>query len=94
MFVVRIQNDEATLYRAFRRWQGAKLWAEEKNLEHSANLVDVFEASGAGDDRAAVRAVREDRARLVVRGEALVPPVLAMRELHSDVSLGTAFDYA
>ncbi|KAB0680721.1 hypothetical protein [Aureimonas leprariae] len=90
MFVVRVENDEATSYRAFRRSQTARAWAAERNGEDVDCLVDVFETSGLGDDpRGAIAAVRAGNAREILRGEALAarPPVTTGA---SDIDFGVA----
>jgi hypothetical protein len=71
MFVVRIENDEATTYRAFRRTAAAKAYAVEANRDDVDCLVDIFEASGTDDVPLAVATVRDGKARLVGRGEAM-----------------------
>jgi hypothetical protein len=77
MFVVRIENDEATTYRAFRRAVSARSYAVDANRDDLESLVDIFEASGTTEAADAVAAVRYGRGRLVERAEALpsnLPP--------------------
>lgn len=79
MFVVRVENDEATLYRAFRRLQSARSWAAERNLEDVDCLVDIFETSGSEDPKFAIAAARRGDAREILRGEAIAarPPIVS-----------------
>jgi Holliday junction resolvase-like predicted endonuclease len=87
MFVVRVENDEATLYRAFRHWQTARSWAAERNVEDVDCLVDILEVAGSDDPKLAVAMARKGDVRTVARGEALAVPLPAVAAA-SDIHFG------
>lgn len=74
MFVVRIQNDEATLFRAFRRLSTARRWAGERNAEDAGSRFDIFDVAGAPEASSAVTAAHSGKGIHVHRLEAMSVP--------------------
>ncbi len=85
VFVVRIQNDEATMYRAFRRLQTARRWAVESDHGSHDAMFDVFAVEGVDESNAAVAAARSGSARHVVRADPTLTPFLPTHEAMGDI---------
>ncbi|WP_152045623.1 hypothetical protein [Aureimonas psammosilenae] len=82
MFVVRIENDEATVFRAFRHSQSAKRWAVERDDDHMQSAIDIFAVPSADDSEGAVSAVREGRGTPVRNADGFTAkPPLAMAHI-------------
>lgn len=73
MFVVRIKNDEALMFRTFSRPQAARNWiCRHIDADPSSTAVDLYEVPGCGEVAVAVAAVRDGRCRHVASGEKLM----------------------
>ncbi|BDA84080.1 hypothetical protein Sa4125_16220 [Aureimonas sp. SA4125] len=71
MFVVKVETDEALMFRAFRKLSEAKSWAVQSCRRDGDCRADVYGTPGIADELAAAVAVREGRGRLVARGDKL-----------------------
>ena len=71
MFVVKVETDEAPVFRAFWRSQAAKDWALQRSHEDAHWIVGVYRTLGIRDGIKAVEAVRDGRGTLLTSGEKL-----------------------
>jgi|EndMetStandDraft_8_1072994.scaffolds.fasta_scaffold1351794_1 hypothetical protein len=71
MFVVKVENDEALMFRVFSKLSAAKAWALLCRNRDGDCVVDVYGTPGISEELAAIAAVRAGEGRLVVRGERL-----------------------
>ena len=72
MYVVRVETDQAPVFRTFWRGQAARNWALSQGLSDEECRVDVYRTLGIRDAISAVEAVRDGRGHLLVTGEKLV----------------------
>jgi hypothetical protein len=68
MFVVKVETDEALMFRVFSRLSVAKAWALQCQRREGECLVHVYGTPGISEELAAIAAVRAGEGRLVVRG--------------------------
>ena len=72
MFVVKVETDEALMFRVFRKLSAAKSWALKSGRGDPESIVDVYGTPGISDELAAIAVVRDGHGRLVVSGERLI----------------------
>lgn len=72
MYVVRIETDEALMFRAFRKLQAAKFWANARQgADDFDTVIDIYDVPGIEDEMHAVKSIRDGSGKLVLSGARL-----------------------